>query len=144
MTLIVPTVVPTVESTVESTVRPTVKQPVVQTFQASLPADLFERLQRARNRYSDALLAASQGDYTCRDELRAVSRYIGRLLAEEARRSPEERGGIRLLNLSLEVARFFPELKGWNQHEIRAQERERLKGFSSIGNPIPVRRSRAS
>lgn len=117
---------------------------IVQTFQASLPADLFERLQRVRNRYADALLAASKGNYAHRDELRALSRYIGRLLAEEARRSPEERGGIRLLDLSLEVARFFPELKGWNQHEIRVQERERLKGFSPVGSPVPAGRSRAS
>lgn len=117
---------------------------IVQTFQASLPAELFDRLQRVRNRYADALLAASQGNYLHRHELRAVSRYIGQLLAQEARRSPEERGGIRLLDLSLEVARFFPELKGWNQHEIQVQERERLKGRSAVGNPTPVRRRRAS
>lgn len=90
---------------------------IVQTFQTALPIDLFERLQRVRNRYAAALVAAGTGDYSRRIELRSISRAVGHILAAEAGKSPEERGGMRLLDLTLAVDRFFPELRGWNQSE---------------------------
>lgn len=99
---------------------------LVQTFQAALPLDLFERLQLLRNRYAGAILAAGQGDYIHTRELRALSRYLGRLLAREARKSLHERGGLRMLDISLAVDRFFPELRGWNQHDLLERHRRRL------------------
>ncbi len=90
---------------------------LIQTFQAALPLELYGQLQRVRNRYAAALLAAGRGDYSHRRELRAVARQVGRILAREARKSLEERGGLRMLDLSLAVDRLFPELRGWTQHE---------------------------
>ncbi len=104
---------------------------IVQTFQTALPIELFERLQRIRNRYAPALLAAGQGDYSRRVELRSVSRVVGHILAQEAKKSPEERGGMRLLDLSLAVDRFFPELRGWNQKAALERLANRLNGKAS-------------
>lgn len=99
---------------------------IVQTFQAALPLGLFERLERVRNRYASALLFAGKGDYSLELELRAATRYLGRLLAQEARKSPEERGGMRMMEISLAVDRFFPELRGWHQHDALQRQRKRL------------------
>lgn len=90
---------------------------LVQTFQASLPLDLFTRLQRIRRRHAAVLQAASAGDFSSEGELRTVSRVLGHLLAEEARKSPHERGGLRMLDISLAVDSYFPELRAWNQQE---------------------------
>lgn len=89
---------------------------IMQTFQVALPMDMFDRLQRVRRRYADALLSAGNGDYSRALELRSVSRYLGHMLAQEARKQPEERGGLGMLDISLAVDRFFPEMRGWNQH----------------------------
>lgn len=99
----------------------------MQTFQTALPLELFARLERVRNRYAAALVAAGQGDFSQRVELRSVSRAVGHVLAQEARKSPEERGGMRLLDLTLAMDRFFPELRGCNQAEAlrRLQDRTR-------------------
>lgn len=95
-------------------------------IQGSLPVDLFDRLQDVRNRYAVALAAAATGDYSHRSDLRAASRYVGALLAKEARKSVEERHGLRLLDISLAVDRFIPELRGWNQFDALQQQRRRL------------------
>lgn len=88
---------------------------LVQTFQTSLPIELFDRLQRIRRRHAPALKAAARGDFTGEADLHAVSRSLGRILAEEARKSPEERGGLRMLDISLAVDSYFPEMRAWNQ-----------------------------
>jgi hypothetical protein len=97
-------------------------------FQTALPLGLFDRLQRVRQRYAAALRAAHAGDYARAGELRTVSRVIGHLLAVEARKSLDERGGLRMLDISLAVDSFFPELRGWNQHEILQRHIRRMEG----------------
>ncbi|MFZ5824411.1 MAG: hypothetical protein ACOY94_08795 [Bacillota bacterium] len=88
---------------------------LVQTFQASLPLDLFTRLHRIRRRYAAVLQAAAAGDFSNEGELHTVSRVLGHLLAKEARKEPHERGGLRMLDISLAVDSYFPELRSWNQ-----------------------------
>lgn len=88
---------------------------LVQTFQASLPLDLFTRLQRIRRRYARVLQAAARGDFANEGDLHAVSRLLGHTLAKEARKSVEERGGLRMLDISMAVDSYFPEMRAWNQ-----------------------------
>lgn len=88
---------------------------LMQTFQTALPLDLFARLQRIRRRYAGVLRAAASGDFSREGELRTVSRALGHMLATEARKSPAERGGLRMLDISLAVDSSFPELRAWNQ-----------------------------
>lgn len=88
---------------------------IVQSFQASLPLDLFTRLQRLRRRYAPVLQAAAQGDFADEVRLHSLTRRLGRILAEAAHMSVEERGGLRMLELSLAVDGLFPELRPWNQ-----------------------------
>lgn len=95
-------------------------------LQATLPMALFDRLQNLRRRYGKALKAAAAGDFSLEQHLRAVSKAVGHLLAEEAKKPPEERGGLRMLDLSLAVDTFFPELRGWNQHELLRQSRQHI------------------
>lgn len=109
-----------------------------QTLQASLPLEFLDRVQLLRSRYGIALLAAGQGNYTYAQELRAVSRQVGRLLAEEARKGPQARGGLRMLDISLAVDQLLPELRGWNQWEAQEQQRRRLLCAQVL--PAPVRR----
>ena len=97
------------------------------TFQTALPLALFDRMQRIRQRYEAALKAATDGDYSRAQELRTVSRAVGHLLASEARKSLDERGGLRMLDISLMVDGFFPELRGWTQHEIRQRHARRMQ-----------------
>lgn len=97
------------------------------TFQALLPLVLYERMQRIRQRYAAALKAALAGDYSHARDLRTVSRAVGHLLASEARKTREERGGLRMLDISLMVDSFFPELRGWNQHEARRLHQRRME-----------------
>lgn len=97
-----------------------------ESFQTALPLELFDRLQRVRNRYAPALLAASAGDYDRAQELRTLGRYLGHLLAQQARLTPEQRGGVRMLDISLAVDGFFPEFRGWTQHELLQSHRRRL------------------
>lgn len=119
---------------------------LIQTFQAALPLDLFERLSRVRTRYAAVLRGAAAGDFSRARELRSLSRYLGRLLAKEARKAPEERGGLRMLDLSLAVDQLLPELRGWNQYEALQQHRSRLLGLPVAKLPLPVvaKRSQAS
>jgi hypothetical protein len=98
----------------------------LQPFQTVLPLALSERLHRVRSRYAAALLAAGKGDYTPLRELRCVSRYLGHVLAEQARLSPEERGGLRLLDVTLAVDRLFPEMRGFTQYELLQSHRRRI------------------
>lgn len=95
-------------------------------MQSTLPFNLFDHLQGIRIRYAVALAAADQGDYSHSVELRAASRYVGHLLAREARKTLEERNGVRMLDISLAVDRFIPELRGWNQHDIAQRQVQRL------------------
>jgi len=88
---------------------------VVQTFEGRLPADLYERLIRLRQRYARVLSAAAAGDFGEEEQLRVLSRRVGRLLAEAARTPVAERGGLPMLEISLAVDRLFPELRAWNQ-----------------------------
>lgn len=88
---------------------------VVQSFQATLPLELFNRLQRLRRRYAPVLQAAGAGDFADEARLHALTRRLGRILAEAAHKTVEERGGLRMLELSLAVDKLFPELRPWNQ-----------------------------
>ncbi|HWI64020.1 MAG TPA: hypothetical protein VNT75_19460 [Symbiobacteriaceae bacterium] len=103
---------------------------VQSTFQTALPLMLFERMQRIRQRYAAALKAAGMSDYSRAQELRTVNRAVGHLLATEAKKSIDERGGLRMLDISLMVDSFFPELRGWNQHEMRQLHQRRLSSMS--------------
>lgn len=95
-------------------------------MQSTLPFNLFDHLQGVRIRYAVALAAAGQGDYSRSVELRAVSRYVGHLVAQEARKTLEERNGVRMLDISLAVDRFFPELRGWHQYDVVQRQTQRL------------------
>jgi len=88
---------------------------LVQTFQAALPLELLVRLQRIRHRYAHVLQAAARGDFTHERELTRLGRLLGHILAAEARKSPAERGGMRMLEICLAVDAYFPELRPWNQ-----------------------------
>jgi len=102
---------------------------VVQSFDGSMPADLYERLLRLRRRHRAVLQAAAAGDFSNEAELHALSLRLGRLLAETARRPVEERGGLRMLEISLAVDRMFPELRAWNQQAaFRYPPRSRAGG----------------
>ncbi|HLN62212.1 MAG TPA: hypothetical protein VK464_11725 [Symbiobacteriaceae bacterium] len=111
---------------------------LVQTFQTSLPMGLFDRLQRLRRRYGAALKAAASGTYTGREQqLRTVSRTVSSLLADEAKKSLEDRGGLRMVDLLLAVDGLFPELRGWNQYEALQRHKQRMAG-DQLGLPAPV------
>jgi hypothetical protein len=86
--------------------------------QSALPLHLLDRFARARSRWQQALQRAARGDFSQTRELEAVSRYLGRLVAAEAKAAALRKGkaGIAsLLELSLLVDRAFPELRGWNE-----------------------------
>lgn len=106
--------------------------------QATLPLGLFDRLQRIRRRYQAALKAATVGDFSRSHELGLVSRSIGHLLAEEAKKSAEERGGLGMLDIAIAVDKFLPELRGWNQHQV-LQRMESLR--TPLGLPRPQQAS---
>lgn len=82
---------------------------------AILPPELASGLERLRRRYAAVLRAAAEGDFSREEELHAISRRLGHLLAREARKTPEERGGLRMIDISLAVDGLFPELRAWNQ-----------------------------
>lgn len=91
----------------------------------ALPPGLEDQLRRLRRRYAPVLRAAAEGDFSREEELHAISRRLGHLLAREARKTPEERGGLRMIDISLAVDGLFPELRAWNQqaayrHRLRA------------------------
>jgi len=98
-------------------------------MQSTLPFSMFDHLQGVRTRYAMALAAAGRGDYSHSVELRTASRYVGRLLAHEARKTLEERNGVRMLEISLAVDRFFPELRAWHQYDVVQRQVERLNRF---------------
>ncbi|BDG60013.1 hypothetical protein [Caldinitratiruptor microaerophilus] len=79
---------------------------------APLPPALAGEIDEMRSRFGEALMLARKGDYSRGDDLRALARAIGRLLAREARRPPAERG-LPMRELSIAVARRFPELSDW-------------------------------
>lgn len=83
--------------------------------QSALPLHLLDRFARARMRWSAALDAAGRGDFSRSHDLEAVSRYLGRLVAKEAKASSIGGRMGTLLELSLLVDRAFPELRGWNE-----------------------------
>ncbi|HEY3367934.1 MAG TPA: hypothetical protein VGK74_22980 [Symbiobacteriaceae bacterium] len=95
-------------------------------LQSTLPLDLFDRLHRVRARYAAALKAAAVGDFSHEADLQTVTRLVGRLLAREARKRPEDRGGLRMLDISLAVDKLCPELRGWTRYEIARRERQRV------------------
>jgi len=98
-------------------------------MQSTLPFNLFDHLQGVRVRYAVALSAAGQGDFSHSVELRAASRFVGHLVAREARKSLEERNGVRMLDISLAVDRFMPELRGWHQFDVVQRQTQRLNRF---------------
>lgn len=110
-------------------------------FQPALPPALLKQVRRVRSRYQEALGAAGEGDFTHEADLRAVSHQVGHLLALEARKGPAERGGLGMLEISLAVDQFFPELRGWNRLESERRERERLRSLhaAAVGLPTPAR-----
>lgn len=85
--------------------------------QSALPLHLLDRFAKARKRWSAALDGAGRGDFSLVRDLEAVSRYLGRLVAAEAKLSGlRGRAGVAsLMELSLLVDRSFPELRGWNE-----------------------------
>lgn len=83
--------------------------------QSALPLHLLERFTRARARWAAALEAAGRGDFSRSHDLEAVSRYLGRLVAKEAKSTTIGGRMGTLLELSLLVDRAFPELRGWNE-----------------------------
>lgn len=83
--------------------------------QSALPLHLLDRFARARTRWSAALDGAGQGDFSRSHDLEAVSRYLGRLVAAEAKKTAQRGRLGNLLELSLLVDRAFPELRGWNE-----------------------------
>ena len=101
-------------------------------LQSTLPLDLFDRLHRVRARYAAALKAAAAGDYSHEGDLQVATRLVGRLLAREARKRPEDRGGLRMLDISLAVDRLCPELRGWTRYDIERRQRQRVL---SVPNP---------
>lgn len=111
--------------------------------QSTLPLDLFGRLYRVRARYAAALKAAAAGDYSYEGDLRSATRLVGRLLAREARKRPEDRGGLRMLDISLAVDKLFPELRGWTRHEIELRQRQRLLSLPMAGGAA-IRPEKAS
>jgi len=108
--------------------------------QCTLPLDLFDQLNWLRRRYAAALSAAGRGDYSHPADLRSLTRHLGRLLAQEARKSQEERGGLKMLEISLAVDRTFPELRAWNQHDLARLHRERIQA-AAPATPQAVRAS---
>jgi len=119
---------------------------LVQTFQTVLPLDLYDHLQRLRGRYATALIAAGKGDYRFGEDLGTLSRSVGHILAKEARKGPDERGGLRMLDISLSVDALFPELRQWTQHDLLQHHKERLITETLLRPPAPlhVRSDRAS
>lgn len=111
---------------------------LVQTFQTVMPLDLYNQLQRLRSRYASALVAAGKGDYRFNEDLRSLGRSLGHILAEEARKSPDERGGLRMLDISLSVDVLFPELRQWTQHDLLQRQRERLNSDLVLRAPVPA------
>lgn len=111
---------------------------LVESVQAALPLALFAHLEQLRTRYAKALEAAAKGDYSCETELRTVARFLGYLLAREARKQPEERGGLPMLEISLAVDRMLPEMRGWTQHETQRGHQRRLARMASVGDRLPV------
>lgn len=77
-----------------------------------LPPALVHEIEQMRSDFRDALALAARGDFTRDGDLRALARAIGRVLAREARRPPAERG-LPMRELSIAVARRFPELSDW-------------------------------
>ena len=97
-----------------------------QPFQPALPLELFDLLHQQRRQYAAALLAAGTGDYSHAQELRSLSRYLGHVMAQQARLTAAERGGVSMVDIALAVDSFFPELRGWTQHELAKSHRRRL------------------
>lgn len=108
--------------------------------QSTLPLDLFDQLNWLRRRYATALSAAGRGDFSHPGDLRSVTRHLGKLLASEARKSPEERGGMKMLEISLAVDQSFPELRAWNQYDLAQSQRKRVQE----ANPPVTPEERAS
>jgi hypothetical protein len=98
---------------------------VLHSYQSELPVTLFDHLYHVRHRYARALRGAATGDFTQAKELRSVSRYVGHLLADEARKSLAERGGVNLVEISIAVDRYLPELRRWN-HYVALEGHQRL------------------
>jgi hypothetical protein len=117
---------------------------LVQTFQASLPLGLYEKLQQLRRRYSAALKAAAVGNYTQREQqLRNLSRAVSHLLAEELRKAPAERGGLRMVDVLLAFDSLFPELRGFTEYETVQRARQRMNG-DELGLPVSPRSTRTA
>lgn len=83
-----------------------------------------------RLRYAEALQCAREGNFVKGDDLRALSRSIGRLLAAEARRPPGERG-MRMRELSIAVAHRFPELRDWTLDSELSHRMARVRQAAS-------------
>lgn len=79
---------------------------------ADLPLALAMELQELRHRYAAALAQAAEGNFSADEDLRALSRRLGGILAREARQ-PAERRGATMREVSMAVDRLFPELREW-------------------------------
>lgn len=101
---------------------------------ADLPLPLAMELQDLRHRYAAALQEAAAGRFTRERELDTLSRRLGRVLAREARK-PTHRRGITMREVSLAVARLFPEVREWSvQKALRAR-------MASPADPAGVHRA---
>lgn len=114
---------------------------LVQTVEGTLPLELMERLSKLRRRYRQALELAATGNFSMAEDLHTLHTTLGRILAREAKKSVAERG-MRMMDLSLSVYRYFPEFTTWSEREAMAAHRKRLQEMT--GTPRPVVSDRAS
>lgn len=103
---------------------------LVQTHEGTMPLELLQRLRRLRRRYKEALLRAAQADFGLADQLHALYATLGRIVANEAKKSRAERG-LPMLELSLSVYRYFPELQEWSEREVLAVQNRRLQKLTT-------------
>lgn len=90
-----------------------------------LDSGLQSEIKSLRQHYATALAAAARGQFGGR-ELAALGVRVGRLMAEQARRSPQQRG-CTLAELSLALDAMFPELRGWQDRRVEQIQRSRLQ-----------------
>lgn len=107
---------------------------LVQTHDGAMPLELMQRLGRLRRRYKEALRRAAATDFSLADQLQALQTTLGHLLAREAKKTRADRG-MAMLDLSLSVYRYFPELREWSEREAMAVHNRRLQKLTALPAP---------
>lgn len=113
---------------------------LVQTHDGTMPLELMQRLGRLRRRYKDALRRAAAADFSLAEQLHALHTTIGNLLAREAKKSRSDRG-MPMLDLSLSVYRYFPELREWSEREAMAAHNRRLQELTARKETVTADRA---